>query len=330
MLDLSSRVGAYCGKLLADLGADVIKVERPAGDRLRRTPPFRRDAPDGETGLLFAWYNNNKRGITLDWTRSDAVPLLSELASSVDVVIVSPDPREQLATFEEAPPHLAWVPHGTTLCAITPFGLTGPWRQWRATPFTTFASSGQMHAVGPDEGPPRAMPGQQLYDQASTRAATMVVAILAGDVAAQTIDVSAQEVGAWQYHVIQRFDASGRILTRATNFGPPPGVGLEVQALPSHRRALPTHHWVEPDELLGSPDDRWSLFPQRHASAALRSPDVHHRRPPGGAERVGPGAARPGDGPAVRAALPARGVPPGTRQPPRRGALSTSATPSSV
>ena len=82
VLDLSSRVGAYCGKLLADLGADVVKVERPGGDRLRRVPPHRKGAGSGDPSLLFAWYNNNKRGITLDWTRSDSVPLLSELAGS--------------------------------------------------------------------------------------------------------------------------------------------------------------------------------------------------------------------------------------------------------
>jgi crotonobetainyl-CoA:carnitine CoA-transferase CaiB-like acyl-CoA transferase len=255
VLDLSTRIGAYCGKLLADLGADVIKVERPTGDQLRRTPPFRRGALEGESGLLFAWYNNNKRGITLDWTRLDAVPLLAELASSADVVVVSPDRREPLATFEEAEPHLTWVPQRTTLCAITPFGLTGPWRHWRATPFTSFASSGQMHAIGPDEGPPWAMPGQQLYDMASTRAAGMVVAILAGNAPAQTIDVSAQEVGAWQYHVIQRFNVSGRIMTRATNFGPPPGGVWKCRDGSIDIAAHSAHHWVVFVELLGNPED---------------------------------------------------------------------------
>lgn len=254
VLDLSTRVGAYCGKLLADLGADVIKVERPAGDPLRRTPPFREGAGDG-SGLLFAWYHNNKRGITLDWTRSDAVPLLVELAASADVVVVSPDGREPLVEYQETPPHLPWVPQRATLCAITPFGLTGPWRHWRATPFTTFAASGQMHAVGPDEGPPWAMPGQQLYDMASTRAAGMVVAILAGNAPAQTIDVSAQEVGAWQYHVIQRFNVSGRIMTRATNFGPPPGGVWKCRDGFIDIAAHSPHHWDVFVELLGSPED---------------------------------------------------------------------------
>jgi crotonobetainyl-CoA:carnitine CoA-transferase CaiB-like acyl-CoA transferase len=254
VLDLSSRVGAYCGKLLADLGADVIKVERPGGDALRRMPPF----PRGDTeasGLLFSWYHNNKRGVTLDWTQADAVPLLTELASTAAVVIVSPDAREQLAGYREESPHLPWVQPETTLCAVTPFGLTGPWRNWRATPFTTFAASGQMHAVGPDDGPPWAMPGQQLYDMASTRAAGMVVAILAGDAPGQTIDVSAQEVGAWQYHVIQRFNVSGRIMTRATNFGPPPGGVWRCRDGSIDIAAHSVHHWDVFVELLGSPED---------------------------------------------------------------------------
>ena len=108
VLDLSSRVGAYCGKLLADLGADVLKVERPGGDQLRRLPPYA-PAP-GKQGLLFAWYHNNQRGITLDWTHSDAIALLAELAAPADVVIVSPDVREPLAGFEAPPSRPSWLP----------------------------------------------------------------------------------------------------------------------------------------------------------------------------------------------------------------------------
>ena len=255
VLDLSSRVGAYCGKVLADLGADVLKVERPGGDQLRRTPPFAPASDGGEQGLLFAWYHNNKRGITLDWTHSDAVALLAELAAPADVVVVSPDVREPLAGFEDPPSRPAWLPQHTTLCAITPYGVTGPWRHWRATPFTSFAASGQMHATGPDEGPPLAMPGQQLFDQASTRAATMVISTIASRFTGQTIDVSAHEVGAWQYQVIQRFSTSGRILSRATNFGPPPGGIWQCRNGYVDIAAHSVHHWEVFVKLLRSPEE---------------------------------------------------------------------------
>ena len=253
VLDLSSRVGAYCGKLLADLGADVLKVERPGGDQLRRLPPYA-PAP-GKQGLLFAWYHNNQRGITLDWTHPDAIALLAELAAPADVVIVSPDVREPLAGFEAPPSRPSWLPEDTTLCAITPYGLTGPWRHWRATPFTSFAASGQMHATGPDEGPPVAMPGQQLFDEASTRAATMVISTIGTRFTGQTIDVSAHEVGTWQYQVIHRFATSGRVLSRTTNFGPPPGGIWQCRNGYVDIAAHSVHHWEVFVTLLGSPEE---------------------------------------------------------------------------
>lgn len=255
MLDLSSRVGVYCGKLLADLGAEVVKVERPAGDQLRRVPPHRVGAAAGEPSLPFAWYNNNKRGVTLDWTRDEALSLLRQLAATAAVVIASPDPREPIVGYEDDPPSVTWIPETSTFCAITPFGMTGPWRHWRATPFTSFAASGLMHAVGPDEGPPLAMPGQQLYDQASTRAAAMVVTLLACGAPAQTIDVAAHDVGAWQYHMIQRFAVSGRIMTRATNFGPPPGGVWECRDGYVDIAAHAEHHWDAFVDVLGNPEN---------------------------------------------------------------------------
>ena len=90
VLDLSGRTGAYCGKILADLGADVVKVELPAGDRMRFLPPFRDGQTGPEAGLLFAYYHHNKRGITLDWERDESAPLLESLAGWAEVVLASP------------------------------------------------------------------------------------------------------------------------------------------------------------------------------------------------------------------------------------------------
>ena len=90
---------------------------------------------------------------------------------------------ERLIGLVEDPPSLSWVPDAVLTCFITPFGLTGPYRDWRATPFTSFAMSGYMHAVGAPEGPPLAMPGQQFYDEAGIWAAFLVQATLRGHVA---------------------------------------------------------------------------------------------------------------------------------------------------
>ena len=257
VLDMTSRVGAYCGKLLADLGADVVKIELPGGDALRDSPPFRRGTTAGRTSLLFAWYNNNKRGITLDWTSREATPLLAELSRTAAAVLVSPDRRQPLASFRQLPPHLPWLAGATTLCSITPYGLTGPWRDWRATPFTSFACSGQMYAIGPDVGPPVAMPGQQLYDEASTRAASLIVGVLArGDaLPPQTIDIAAHDLGAWQHLVIERYSMIGRITTRATNFGPPPGGVWKCRDGYIDIAAHSPRHWELFVDLLGNPED---------------------------------------------------------------------------
>ncbi|MDO8568370.1 MAG: CoA transferase, partial [Dehalococcoidales bacterium] len=66
VLDLADSKGFFCGKLLADLGADVIKIEKPGGDDTRKIGPFKDNIPHPEGSLSFAYYNTNKRGITLN------------------------------------------------------------------------------------------------------------------------------------------------------------------------------------------------------------------------------------------------------------------------
>ena len=69
VLDLSTSMGAFCGKVLADLGMDVVKVEPPSGDDLRTEPPFAKGHNNREGSLRFAYFNSGKRGITLDLSR---------------------------------------------------------------------------------------------------------------------------------------------------------------------------------------------------------------------------------------------------------------------
>ena len=71
VLELADEQGVYCGKLLADMGADVIKVEPPGGDATRQLPPFWGDRPDPDGSLFFLYMNTSKRGVTLDLTRPD-------------------------------------------------------------------------------------------------------------------------------------------------------------------------------------------------------------------------------------------------------------------
>jgi crotonobetainyl-CoA:carnitine CoA-transferase CaiB-like acyl-CoA transferase len=257
VLELSGRTGAYCGKLLADLGADVVKVELPVGDRMRSLPPFRDGQGGPEASLLYAYYHHNKRGITLDWERDDAMELLGDLSGWADVVVASPrGERNRVAGFVEDPPSLSWVSDSVLTCFITPFGLTGPYRDWRATPFTSFAMSGYMHAVGAPEGPPLAMPGQEFYDEAGLWAAFLVQATLRGPrhLWTQVIDLSVHEVGLFNKLGTEQYGLAGQIKTRATNFGPPPSGIWQCRDGLLDIGAHSDHQWEIFVDLLGRPD----------------------------------------------------------------------------
>src|SRR6185503_9871579 len=87
VLDLSGPMGNYCGKMFADMGADVILVEPPAGTRLRFEPPFLDDIPGIERSLSFAYHNTSKRGISLNLDTADGQNLLRKLVLTADLVI---------------------------------------------------------------------------------------------------------------------------------------------------------------------------------------------------------------------------------------------------
>src|SRR5437867_10015483 len=89
VLDLSSSMGAFCGKLLRDLGMDVIKVEPPGGDAARSEPPFAKNHIDLEGSLRFAYLNAGKRSVTLDITKASGRKLLLDLVARSDVLLES-------------------------------------------------------------------------------------------------------------------------------------------------------------------------------------------------------------------------------------------------
>ena len=258
VLDLSSALGAYCTRLLADLGADVVKVEPPSGDPMRRRPPFEQGASGVEASLLFAAYHANKRGVTLDAGVDDALPLLSELAAGADVIVISPSRRAPLAGFAWDGPSLSWAPGGAIVAAVTPFGLTGPMRGYRATPFVSFALGGGMLHIGKPEGPPVAIPGQPLWDYAGLAAAVGIMAAVRARprLGGQVLDLSVHEAAAAMDFHIERFDAEGAgNRGRAVGIGyPPTGTwrcrdgSLEVSC---HQQ----HHWEAFLQMLDHPDE---------------------------------------------------------------------------
>ena len=97
VLDLSEPWGAYCGKLLADLGADVVKVEPPAGDPARALGPFKGDQAHPEASLTFAYYHTNQRSVVLDLADDEGRSLLARLLGAADVLLETFPPERAAA-----------------------------------------------------------------------------------------------------------------------------------------------------------------------------------------------------------------------------------------
>ena len=172
VLDLADEKGELAGRLLADLGADVIRVEPPEGGKSRRLPPFH----DG-TSLYFAHRNSNKRGITLDLEHAEGRDRLADLAGRADVFIESFAPGT-LAGKGLAPESLVERhPHLVAL-SITDFGQTGPYRDWVATDATLEAIGGTQFKAGVPGMPPLLPPGAIAYDVAGVMGCFSVLTAL--------------------------------------------------------------------------------------------------------------------------------------------------------
>ncbi|HZP41515.1 MAG TPA: CoA transferase [Candidatus Binatia bacterium] len=194
VLDLAGASGALCGKLLAGLGADVVKAEPPGGDPMRALPPFWDGAPPAERSLFFWFYHAGKRGIRLDLASDAGRALLRRLAAAADVVIET-EPPGRLAALGCGPDALRAANPRLVVASITPFGQEGPYRDWRASDTVAQAMGGMLYVNGHPDGPPLRTLGLQAYHQAGIFAASGVLAaLLARDATGrgQHVDVSVQ------------------------------------------------------------------------------------------------------------------------------------------
>jgi crotonobetainyl-CoA:carnitine CoA-transferase CaiB-like acyl-CoA transferase len=188
VIDHVDECGEMCGRLLADLGADVIRIEPAAGATSRSLPPFHNGA-----SLYFAIRNLGKQGVTLDLDSAEGRKRLDQLLDGADVWIESDragtsNRREML---ERHP--------GLVVTSITPFGLTGPYRDYVATDAVLVAMSGLLFRSGVLGKPPLVAPGALAYDIAGTTAAFATVAALwdrARTGRGQHLDVSVVEAAA--------------------------------------------------------------------------------------------------------------------------------------
>ena len=195
VLDLAGEIGHYCTKLLADLGADVIKVEPPGGDPARNLPPFYHDEADPQKSLYWLNLNTSKRSVTLNIEDPEGRKLLEKLVARADVVLESFEPGylDGLGLGYEG---LAGIKPDIVLTSITGFGQTGPHAHYKAPDIVGVAMGGIMWLAGDPQDPPNVPPWRQGYVSASIIAAAgTLTALYHRDVhgEGQHVDVSMQE-----------------------------------------------------------------------------------------------------------------------------------------
>lgn len=169
VLDLTDEKGNLCGKLLASLGAEVIKIEPPGGDPARNLPPFVNDTPGENASLYYAGFNTNKKSVTLNLETDKGRELFKQLVKDADFVIESfaPGYMKSLGLDYEA---LSAINPRIIMTSITPFGQKGPYSQYKPSDLMIAGMSGLMYLVGEPDGNPYRISVPQAYSLGSAEA----------------------------------------------------------------------------------------------------------------------------------------------------------------
>jgi crotonobetainyl-CoA:carnitine CoA-transferase CaiB-like acyl-CoA transferase len=198
-LDLTDEKGFLCGKILAELGVDVIKIEMPGGDPARKTGPFWHDEVDPEKSLYWFAYNSSKRGITLNLEAEEGKRLFRKLVRTADFVIESFAPGV-LDKLGFGYPELTGIKKDIILTSITPFGQSGPYSRYQATDLTLMGMAGELFMTGDSDRRPVniSLPQACLHAGADAAVGSMLAhhhRRMTGE--GQHVDVSMQQSVAW-------------------------------------------------------------------------------------------------------------------------------------
>ncbi len=227
-LDLTGVEGFLCGKLLADLGVDVIKIEPTGGDPARRLGPFYHDQPGPERSLHWWAYNAGKKSVTLDLTTERDRKAFLQLVAVSDIVVES-FPPGRMAELGLSHDELSRLNPGIISVSITGFGQSGPYASHECTDIVCMAASGYMNLLGePDRPPLRISLPQAFLHAANDAAAAAMIALWHRELTGQGqwVDVSAQECMAWQTftnHVYWDFRKLSPTRANTSNAGITPG-----------------------------------------------------------------------------------------------------------
>ncbi|MEX2626344.1 MAG: CoA transferase [Ilumatobacteraceae bacterium] len=279
VVDTADERGALCARILADLGADVVKVERPGGAPSRTLPPL---APDGQS-LSFALRNVNKRSTTIDLATDDGRARFDRLLAGADIWVDGHRPTELEALGLDLDQVARRHPR-LVVTAISDFGRTGPYRDFVATDDVMVAMGGMLARSGVVGRPPLLPPGSLAYDVSSTSAAFFTLAALwqrARTGSGQVLDVSVMQAIAqitdWSMPNYSQIEGTGGIYGQVrSGSGPvyplyPCADGYVRLIVLSPRQWHAIRAWLgEPEELQ---DEHWdSLLARMSIQADLLDP----------------------------------------------------------
>lgn len=248
VLDLSGEFGQFCGRLMGDHGADVIKIEPPEGDDVRRLGPFYEDVEDVDRSLYWHAMNTSKRSVTLNLETDRGQALLHRLLADTDIVVESYYPGTLARWGLDFESLHAQYP-SLIMASVTPFGQTGPYRDYRATEMETLALGGFMSVCGdPDRPPIRvSQPQATVFSSVNAYMGAMLAyyhCLRGGE--GQHIDASMQE-GATNLHYAQLiWNAYGFVSPRMGTtlmFGAGISIPISYACKDGYVQAIPALSW---------------------------------------------------------------------------------------
>ena len=260
VLDFTSRMGGYCGLLLANLGAEVILIEPPGGEIMRGEGPFK-DSPNPEGSISFAAYHTNKQGIVLDLESENDRARLRHLVGHADVFIEDRPVAfwQRLGLGYE---DLQVINPALVMTSISGFGSTGPYRDFKAPNIVAFAMGGLMNLCGHPERAPLSGPCDIAYRLGFVHAAfgTLVALFERRRVSGAAIISTSHCRTCWLpirfYDIITRYSVTGEVLQR-TGHSQATTVAETYQCRDGFVRIFCNQpdHWRRLVEWLGNPPE---------------------------------------------------------------------------
>jgi crotonobetainyl-CoA:carnitine CoA-transferase CaiB-like acyl-CoA transferase len=263
VVDLSDGLaGGYCTKLLAGLGAEVLKIEAPGmGDPLRRAPPFKDDEPSSETSAVHLHINMGKKSLTLDTGSATGRMLLRRLIDDCDILVETGGPRAMQAaglSYEE----LAESRPDLILTSVTHFGTDGPYADYKGGELVDYSVGGYTFVTGlPDREPLKAGGSQALYQGGLHAATATMAALLVRQATGEGdhLDVSITEAICYAHAGMSAYLNNGQVYRRvgARLLSDAPQAPYPSTILPA-RDGFVHAHWAPADPsllgvLIGSP-----------------------------------------------------------------------------